>query len=66
MRSSTIQLGVGNIELQRGAHALYLFRKPVHATSNLSEVIKAVRGRQANLQGKNAYWEDYLTKLEAK
>lgn len=41
MKNSTIQLGVGNIELQRGAHALYLFRKPLHATSNLSEVIKA-------------------------
>ncbi len=41
IKSSTIHLGVGNIELQRGAHALYLFRKPVHAVSNLSEVIKA-------------------------
>lgn len=41
IKSSTTQLGVGNIELQRGAHALYLFRKPIHAVSNLSEVIKA-------------------------
>ncbi|MBI5181849.1 MAG: diguanylate cyclase [Nitrospirae bacterium] len=41
IKNSVIQLGVGNIELQRGAHALYLFRKPIHAVSNLSEVIKA-------------------------